>query len=444
MIIYLNDANICRNGQQLVTQDIQHKLDEIAAAGGGELIIPPGRYLCSALSLPSNLILNFQPGAVLVASQSIFDYYHIKTQSMAELSYRALLYAVNQRNITICGTGEIDGQGEFWFARDADITGYRNPAQERPRLLVMENCTDICLRDFSVRYSPMWTLHLACCQNITIDNIKVDNHLALPNTDCLDLDSCQYVRISNCHFSAADDGICIKTTQKSFGHLQMSAHITITNCVIRSRGAAIKVGTESFADVEHLLVNNVSVYDSNRAVALVSRDGGHLRHMTFSQIRYQCHLCSAHHWGKSEPVHISVRYRSPHITPGKIEDITFSQFDGAAQGAFCLYSDITDAIAHITFDGVYLQQTSSAHPDWGFYDVRPPCNPDNPTGMGLDNSYKLNPHTGRPFGVDPYEGGVPGFYVRGVKDLAVRHFTRILDDSTNPLWNSNDIVHLPV
>lgn len=55
--------------------------------------------------------------------------------------------------------------------------------------------------------------------------------------------------------------------------------------------------------------------------------------------------------------------------------------------------------------------------DQGCYDIRPPCNPANPTGMGLDNAYCVNLQTGRAWGVDVYPGGLPALYANGVKDL---------------------------
>ena len=59
----------------------------------------------------------------------------------------------------------------------------------------------------------MWTAHLVSCNQVFIQNLTIDNDLALSNTDALDIDSCQHVHISDSYFSAADDGICIKTTR---------------------------------------------------------------------------------------------------------------------------------------------------------------------------------------------------------------------------------------
>ena len=444
MFIDLTNIEIDRKGNCLVTDVLQKCLDDIDSNGGGELVLPPGQYRTGALSLPSNLVLRLQPGAELIASEFIDDYRHITTQTSAELSQCALLYARNKSNITICGSGWINGQDECWFASKPDAVGYRMPKQERPRMLVMEECEQINLRDFTIYHSPMWTIHFACCRHLNIHNVTVDNDLYLPNTDSLDIDSCQFVKITNCTFSAADDGICLKTTRKNFGAEQKMHHIAVGNCLIRSRGAAVKIGSETFADVEDIVVSNITVFDSNRAITLVSRDGGNLRQMIFSNITYECRLCVAHHWGKAEPVALSLRYRDPTITPGIIEDIIFNNLTGSAHGAFHLYSEIQDAISNITFDTINFYQKSTEHVDYGCYDIRPPCNPAAPTGMGLDNSYSLNTKTGKPHGVERYQNGIPVFYSRGVNNLQIRHLTLRRDNPDDVVWNQEqDILQLP-
>ena len=39
--------------------------------------------------------------------------------------------------------------------------------------------------------------------------------------------------------------------------------------------------------------------------------------------------------------------------------------------------------------------------------------------MGLDNAYRVNPQTGRAWGVDIYPGGLPALYANGVRELTL-------------------------
>ncbi len=188
------------------------------------------------------------------------------------------------------------------------------------------------IRDITISDSPMWTAHLVSCNQVFIQNLTIDNDLALSNTDALDIDSCQHVHISDSYFSAADDGICIKTTRKPQELQQATRHVVVSNCLIRSKSCAIKIGTETFADISHIAVHNCSIFESNRGIGLVSRDGGRFSQMIFSNILFDCRHGHPCHWGKADPVFISVRHRDPQVQPGQVEDITFSQLSGVSEG----------------------------------------------------------------------------------------------------------------
>ena len=87
-----------------------------------------------------------------------------------------------------------------------------------------------------------------------------------------------------------------------------------------------------------------------------------------------------------------------------------------------------------------LQQVQGAAQEQGCYDVRPPCNPAKPTGMGLDNAYLVNPQTGRAWGVEPYPGGLPALYADGVVGLVLREFNAVRPIPLPAGWHPQDVV----
>lgn len=417
MKLSLDDVDLDRSGLSLVTHTLQGVIDTLAQAGGGTLVVTPGTYLTGTLVLPSHFTLHLEAGARLLASPQEADYQAAETQSMAELSRMALLYARDAHHLTLSGAGCIDGNASAWFAPQPDAQGYRQPKTHRPRMLVLEGCQQVRIADITLCDAPMWTAHLVSCSHVFINNITIDNDLTLSNTDALDIDSCQHVHLSNSYFSAADDGICLKTTAKAAELQQATENVTVNNCIIRSKSCAIKVGTETFADIRNVAVNNCVIFESNRAIGLVSRDGGQFSQMLFSNILFDCRHGDPCHWGKADPVFVSVRHRAPDITPGQIRQITFSNLSGSGEGAINLHSDIPGAIRDVTFNGLTFSQQLSVSDEQGSYDVRPPCNPERPTGMGLDNAYLVNPQTGRAHGVEPYPHGLPALYATGVQEL---------------------------
>lgn len=417
MKLSLEQLDLDRSGLTSVTTALQSLIDTIDQAGGGTLVVTPGIWLTGTLVLPSNFTLHLEAGAHLLASPHEADYLTAETQSMAEQSRMALLYARDAHHLTLSGAGRIDGNASAWFAPHPDAQGYRQPKTRRPRMLVLEGCQQVRIRDITLCDSPMWTAHLVSCNHVFINNITIDNDLTLSNTDALDIDSCQHIHLSDSYFSAADDGICLKTTAKAAELQQPIENVTVNNCIIRSKSCAIKVGTETFADIRNLVVSNCIIFESNRAIGLVSRDGGQFSQMLFSNIIFDCQHGDPCHWGKADPVFISVRHRAPDIQPGAISQITFSNLSGSGEGAINLHSDIPGALHDVTFNGLNFAQRLSASDEQGCYDLRPPCNPQRPTGMGRDNAWRLNPQTGRAHGVEPYPHGLPGLYAAGVEGL---------------------------
>lgn len=442
MHLSLADFHPVADGETPDTAMLQRAMDQIAAAGGGRLTLPAGRYRSGCLNLPSDFELHLEAGAVLIASPRLADYQAVQALSCAEKSHNVLLYALGQRNITISGTGRIDGEGEAWFAAERDEQGYRLPRADRPRIIVFEDCEQVTLTAFTIVQAPMWTVHLVSCRHVHIDHLTIDNAMTMPNTDALDIDSCEAVFVSNSYLSAADDAICIKTTHKPAALRRPARQIMITNCLLRSYSCAFKIGTETWDDVEDVTVTGCTIFDSNRGIGILSRDGGAMRRLLFSNLTFACHHAPPCHWGKADPLHISVRRRDPAIMPGIVEQVQFSNVTGVAEGAINLHAAEPGWIRDVVISQLQMRQ-SVAPVAQGHYDVRPPCNPDSPTGMGLDNAYKLDPKTGEAFGVERYPGGLPGLFARGVENLQLHSLAIIRPEPLPPGWHPECVVQLP-
>lgn len=441
MHLSLGDFHPVADGETPDTRILQQAIDQIAAAGGGRLTLPPGRYRSGCLNLPSDFELHLEAGAVLVASRHLADYQQWKALSCAEKSHNVLLYALGQRNLTITGQGHIEGDAEAWFAAEPDEQGYRVPKADRPRMIVFEDCEQVRLQDISLIRAPMWTVHLVSCRHVHIERLTIDNAMTLPNTHALDIDSCEAVFISNSYFSAADDAICIKTTFKPAGLRRPARRIAVSNCLLRSDSCALKIGTETWDDIEDITVSGCTLFDSNRGIGIVSRDGGAIRRVLFSTIAFSCHHVAACHWGKADPIFISVRTRDPAVLPGIVEQVQFSQLSGVAEGAINLHAAQPGWIRDISLNQLHLRQTV-AQGVQGQYDVRPPCNPDSPTGMGLDNAYRLDKTTGEAYGVERYPGGLPGLFARGVENLQLNNLTIQRPEPLPSGWHPDSVVLL--
>ncbi|CAK6497238.1 hypothetical protein PANNVG_03227 [Pantoea sp. Nvir] len=165
-----------------------------------------------------------------------------------------------------------------------------------------------------------------------------------------------------------------------------------------------------------------------------------MRRLLFSHLTFVCHYAPPCHWGKADPLFVSVRPRDPAVRPGRVEQLQFTQASGVAEGAINLHAAQPGDIRDVLIADVQLRQVVSRDGAQGQFDIRPPCNPDAPTGMGLDNAYRLDPATGEAFGVERYPGGLPALFARGVENLRWHHLAVERPEPLPPGWNPQPFV----
>jgi len=81
------------------------------------------------------------------------------------------------------------------------------PWTNRPGvLLTFANCTNVSLREVTIRDAHNWTINFGQCRNVLVSAITVLNNPLIPNNDGLDI-SAENARISDCVIVAGDDAI---------------------------------------------------------------------------------------------------------------------------------------------------------------------------------------------------------------------------------------------
>ena len=126
------------------------------------------------------------------------------------------LGACGGQDITISGSGVIDGQGRRVFFDRNEDNGFgecpKAAAAFRPRMILLEDITDLTIRDVTLRDAAFWTLHMAGCRRVRIRDIRILNDDRGANNDGIDPDCCQDVIISGCLIHTGDDAIVVKAT----------------------------------------------------------------------------------------------------------------------------------------------------------------------------------------------------------------------------------------
>lgn len=107
------------------------------------------------------------------------------------------------------------------------------------------------IRDVTVRNSPSWTIHPVYSENVTVDGVTVRNPEESENTDGINLDSCQNVRIANCHVDVGDDCVTIKSGYDGDGRPvgEPCENVVVTNCTMEQGRGVVVIGSEMSGDV---------------------------------------------------------------------------------------------------------------------------------------------------------------------------------------------------
>jgi polygalacturonase len=298
------------DGKTVNTRAIQRAIDAVSQAGGGTVTVPVGVFLSGLIELKSKITLNLSEGSTLLGSTSMDDYKFDSSSPMHDgPNPRHLIFAMNADDVTISGTGQIDGQGpSFWEPSDkapppddqpwAGVASHdlmpRKGGRPSPMLLFV-NCRRLTIEDIHIRNSPGWTLHTINCDHVDIHGISIKNPVNGPNTDGIDITGCQNVTVSNCSIETGDDAICLKS-QNPFGpEPRIVKNVSVTNCHLSTCCNAFKIGTETEGGFENITFSDSVVFNNDvpykerviAGVALEIVDGGWIDGVIVRNIQMQ-------------------------------------------------------------------------------------------------------------------------------------------------------------
>ncbi|MVN92815.1 glycoside hydrolase family 28 protein [Mucilaginibacter aquatilis] len=367
---------------------IQRTIDACAKAGGGRVIIPKGkRFMSGPFDLKSNIEFVVEAGACVIANPNESIY---KKSAFKDNVGEGTIWigGNNLNNVTISGTGIIDGNGVSFMGApitDSYILKPFDKLDPRPHLLTVAGGHNIRIKDVTIRNSAYWTVHLIGCNDVTIDNITLLNDLKVRNSDGIDLDHCKNVRISNCYIESGDDCICLKNRREyeEFGPCQ---NIVVTNCTMTSRSCAIKIGSENMDSIDHVIISNCIIRASNRGIGIQNRDEGTVSDVYFNNILIESHLFTDVWWGKAEPIYVTAytrasannkdaNWRFPKGVKegkvGKVSRIFFSGIKASSENGVYVGAESPEKVDEIYFDQIDLHINKTSNITGGIYDRRP-------------------------------------------------------------------------
>lgn len=274
-VFNIKDYGAKDDGKTLNTKAIQSAIDACASAGGGQVLIPNGRFVTGTIRLKSNVAIYLDATAILQGSSEYNDYEWVP-YSLGRR--RTIVYGINLDNVAILGRGTIDGNGTHKnFQGGAAHNGIGGGV--RPFAVYIDNSTRVHLRDFKMINGAFWNIKVEQCDDVLIDGLSI-NAKAVANNDGMDIVDCSNVRVSNCNVVTGDDGICLKSNTKVG-----CKNITITNCTVSSESSAIKLGVAGRGGFENVTISNCALYNTRLSgINLKMVEGGKMDRITVTNI----------------------------------------------------------------------------------------------------------------------------------------------------------------
>jgi polygalacturonase len=205
------------DGLTLNTQSIQKAIDFISEKGGGKLKFYVGRYLTGSIQLKSNVTIELNEGAVLVATTSVYDYFGTH-------GTKALIVAEGQQNIGVLGKGVIEGQGPAVLEQIAKQIqkGYLQEtiSQASPALIAMNNCSGINIEGFNLQNACGNIITLSACKQVRLSGLKIKS-TSNKESKGLVLGQVDGIKLEN---------LFIETVESEIKSDGLSTNITIVNC----------------------------------------------------------------------------------------------------------------------------------------------------------------------------------------------------------------------
>jgi polygalacturonase len=326
-----------------VTKDttaLQAAIDAAATSPNSVVVLPAGTYLSAPLNLKSNMTFEIEKDATLLGSHDIADYPVLdnnRWEGTTFRSYQSLVEAQDAKNLKIIGEGTIDGNagpivgkpskgkdqygfdykkvnlagtydynnGTYAPSTDASTTVYfdmglwwdnpkaTDPATQiaRPRLVQVVKSENVLLQGVKIMNSPSWTIQPLYTNNMVIDSVNIENPaepVDAPNTDGIDPDSVNGLKIIGSYFNVGDDCIAIKSGKDADGR-QIgipSQNIEIRNNIMHHGHGGVTIGSEMSGGVYNVVARDDIFDGTNIGIRLktLRGRGGTIDGLTFDSI----------------------------------------------------------------------------------------------------------------------------------------------------------------
>ena len=237
----ISDFGAKGDGSTLDTPAINKAIEACSLVGGGQVSIPPGRYLSGTIHLRSHITLYLHAGARLIGTTNLDQYAAPGVPAFLPEAkwgkwHRALLVGEDLEDVTIAGEGVIDGNKVY------DPTGEEK--MRGPHTIAFVNCRGFTIRDISIKDSANYAIYFQVSDAVEVWNVTFTGGWDGVHFRGAPQRWCRNVNIIGCRFYTGDDSIAGRYWDNTM----------ISDCIINSSCNGIRViGPATRLVVDHCL-----------------------------------------------------------------------------------------------------------------------------------------------------------------------------------------------
>jgi polygalacturonase len=347
------------------TKAFRDAVEACTSAGGGVVHVPAGEYTVGTIQLKDNVTLNLDAGATLFLSQNRGDFIR---------GARSMIYAAGAKNIAVTGRGTINGlaryeytemrgldveiEKEIEIARAAGVDMrryYRARDAMNVFMFVINDSTNFLLSGVSIINSPLWTVRLNDCDRVFIRGVYIYSDLEKGvNADGIDICSSKNVTISDSVIVTADDAIVLKAISREDRPANQVENITVSNCVLTSSSTALMIGTETEADIRHVLFTNCAIRNSNKGFGINVQDGAVVSDVVISNLTIDTNRRHWNWWGDSEMCKFILKKRRDDSRLGKIRNVVVDNIVAHVRGTSTITGHADQPLENIRLSNIQI------------------------------------------------------------------------------------------
>ena len=320
------------NKKGLSTASIQQAIDRLSRQGGGQVVIPAGKWQTGRIELKSGVELHLSDGCELHFSGQIKDYLPVvftRDEGIELYSLGAFIYANGADNIAVTGKGHIVGPStdcEIYQVNHEKALNIEllidatTPIKERvfdgkqhhgevflPKSVAPINCKNVLIEGITIDQSLYWNVVPQYCENVIIRGVTV-NSFGHGRTDGIDIESSKNVLVEYCQLDCQDDCYTMKSGRNEDGRRVGRATENVVlryNRALRGAGGIV-CGTEIAGGVRNIYMHDCVFDGTDQAFRFktLRKRGGGVENVTVERVRanvtgpaFYCDMLGSVKWG---------------------------------------------------------------------------------------------------------------------------------------------------